>query len=138
MLRWLQSSQELLCLVCNSLSTLCDMLTWDVIGLLLFKDLDECFLDDWWADWWAYCINNFGCWSGYIDLNPSRPGHSCAGTVEKASVEISLHCHTTLSESKTEVMFFFSLFFMRLKIKNSSIIKLNKLCLCTVVCSMIT
>ncbi|XP_058646209.1 uromodulin-like 1 [Onychostoma macrolepis] len=50
---------------------------------IYIADPDECFLDKADCSPWAYCNNTFGsyicdCWSGYTDLNPSRPGRSCA------------------------------------------------------------
>uniref|UniRef100_A0A8C1GRV3 Uromodulin-like 1 n=1 Tax=Cyprinus carpio TaxID=7962 RepID=A0A8C1GRV3_CYPCA len=52
---------------------------------IYIADPDECFLDKADCSPWAYCNNTFGsyicgCWSGYTDLNPSRPGRSCAAS----------------------------------------------------------
>ncbi|XP_016133722.1 uromodulin-like 1 [Sinocyclocheilus grahami] len=56
-----------------------------VVDSIHIADPDECFLDEADCSPWAYCNNTFGsyicgCWSGYTDLNPSRPGRSCAAS----------------------------------------------------------
>uniref|UniRef100_UPI003D9EAECB uromodulin-like 1 isoform 1 precursor n=1 Tax=Danio rerio TaxID=7955 RepID=UPI003D9EAECB len=49
------------------------------------SDLNECLLAEADCSRWAHCINTEGsyscdCWSGYTDLNPRRPGRSCAAS----------------------------------------------------------
>ncbi|XP_052422908.1 uromodulin-like 1 [Carassius gibelio] len=69
---------------------------------IYIADPDECFLNKSDCSPWAYCNNTFGsyicgCWSGYKDLNPSRPGRSC----EASPTTVTVHPTTNYPGDST-------------------------------------
>ncbi|KAF4108061.1 hypothetical protein G5714_010820 [Onychostoma macrolepis] len=71
---------------------------------IYIADPDECFLDKADCSPWAYCNNTFGsyicdCWSGYTDLNPSRPGRSCADSTGTTTSSTTMSGNPTMSST---------------------------------------
>ncbi|XP_043105776.1 uromodulin-like 1 [Puntigrus tetrazona] len=103
------SSMNILSVSSALMGSLQNSSTYVVDGNSIYiTDADECFLDKADCSPWAYCNNTFGsytcvCWSGYTDLNPSRPGRSCAAIIHPTTNHPGVPSDSTGPTSSTTI-----------------------------------